>query len=85
MKNTTTTVDQDQKTLWPMAHAVTPPNCPDKCHPNSIPVNPTKVIGEEKRTDAKRWKVPQVTQKTTRARRKADKWIAKHGHQVKTR
>ncbi|WP_186489217.1 hypothetical protein [Synechococcus sp. BIOS-U3-1] len=83
MKNTTTTFGQKQKTLWPMAHAVTPPNCPDKCHPNSIPVNPTKVIGKEKRTDAKRWKTPKTTTKTTNIRRKADKWIARHGHKVR--
>ena len=40
----------------------------------------TKVIGKEKRTDAKRWKTPKATTKTKRVRRKADKWIAKHSH-----
>ena len=81
MKNTTTTIDQDQPTLWPMAHAFV-----GKSHPDSIPVNPTGIAsgkpGREKRTDAKRWKVPKVTAKTTRVRRKADKWIAKHGGRV---
>ena len=77
MNNTTTTIDQDQPTLWPMAHAFV-----GQSHPDSIPVNPTRVTGKEKRTDAKRWKTPQATRKTAKVRRKADKWLAKNGHRV---
>ena len=77
MKNTTTTIDHDQPTLWPMAHAFV-----GRSHPDSIPVNPTRVTGKEKRTDAKHWKVPRPTAKTNKVRRKADKWITKNSHRI---
>ena len=78
MNNTTTTIDQDQPTLWPMAHAFV-----GQSHPDSIPVNPTRVIGKEKRTRADEWKVNRPTRKTAKVRRKADKWIAKNAHLIK--
>ena len=68
---------QHRTTQWKMSHAFV-----GKSQPNGIPVNPTKVIGKEKRTDAKRWKTPTQTRKTTRVRAKADKWLAKHGSKV---
>ena len=82
MQNTTTTTDQDQPTLWPMAHAFV-----GQSHPDSIPVNPTGIasgpLGKEKRTDAKRWKTPMPTRKTNKVRARAAKWIAKHGGLIK--
>ena len=39
----------------------------------------TRVTGK---TNKKGWKTPRHTAKTTRVRRKADKWIAKHGAKV---
>ena len=74
MENTITTIDQHQPTLWPMAHAFV-----GKSHPDSIPVNPTRVTGKENRRG---WKAAKPTTKTTRVRRKADKWIAKHSHWI---
>ena len=68
-------------TQWRMSHAFV-----GKSQPNGIPVNPTRIasgeLGREKRTDAKRWKTPTQTRKTTRVRAKADKWLAKHGSKV---
>ena len=70
-----------RSTLWPMAHAFV-----GKSQPNEIPVNPTRIasgeLGREKRTDAKRWKTPTQTRKTTRVRAKASKWMAKHGSKI---
>ena len=75
MTNTTTTIDQDQPTLWPMAHAFV-----GKSHPDSIPVNPTRIAsgaaGREKRFQADQWKVFRPTRKTNKVRRKAAKWTA---------
>ena len=42
----------------------------------------TKVIGKENRRG---WKTPRHTAKTDRKRQKAEKWMAKHGHKIKTR
>ena len=39
----------------------------------------TKVVGKEKRTDAKRWGTPQQTKKTQAVKRRANKWLAKYG------
>ena len=39
----------------------------------------TKVVGKEKRTDAKRWKTPKQTKKTQAVKRRANKWLAKYG------
>jgi hypothetical protein len=63
-----------QPTLWRMSHAFV-----GKSQPDAIPVNPTRVTGKENRRG---WKTPKATRKTATVRRKADKWIAKHGAKV---
>ena len=76
-----TTIDQHQRTLWPMKHCFV-----GKSHPDSIPVNPTRIAsgkaGREKRTQGDQWKVIRPTRKTAKVRRKADQWLARHGSKI---
>lgn len=50
--------------------------------PDRVVQGVTKVIGKENRRG---WKTPRHTRKTNQVRARADRWIQKNGHLVKTR
>ena len=50
--------------------------------PDTVINGMTKVIGKENRRG---WRTTKITAKTERKRHKADKWLAKNGHQIKSR
>ena len=66
-----------QPTHWPMPRGRSGKG--NRTTADTVVTRQTKVIGAEKRTDAKRWKTPKATAKTEARRNRAQAWLRKNG------